>query len=234
MSALLENLAVIVPVGPNEKCWGTLLTDLVSLPSGAEVILVGVSDVPKELNLSRDFGPKVRWIKGEKGRGKQMNAGANATQKRYLWFLHADTRVREANIADLSSRVTDTDDALDYFNLGFLPDGPFLTLLNTWGTWFRTHLLQLPFGDQGFVIKRELFDKLGAFEENARYGEDHLFVWKVRHAGVALRCFESQLFTSARNYRDNGWGKTTIRHVLLTLRQAVPQYWKIIRQLRVP
>jgi len=65
--------------------------------------------------------------------------------------------------------------ALHYFDLVFLDDGPALTVVNTVGVWFRSHILGLR-SDQGFCLERKLFERLDGFSEDVSYGEDHLFV----------------------------------------------------------
>jgi hypothetical protein len=90
----------------------------------------------------------------------------------------------------------------------------------------------MPFGDQGFCIRRRDWQALGGFPEAAPYGEDHLFVWKARRAGLPVRPLGLTLLTSARKYRDHGWLRTTARHFLLTYAQAWPQWLEQRRERR--
>jgi hypothetical protein len=70
------------------------------------------------------------------------------------------------------------------------------------------------------VLPRTLFERLDGFDEHASYGEDHLLVWAAHHAGVPVVPVGASLRTSARRYRERGWLRTTLRHLLLTARQA--------------
>ena len=119
--------------------------------------------------------------------------------------------------------------ALHYFDLAFSGDGPPLMRLNERGVWVRSHLLGMPFGDQGFCLRRDVFFGLGGFPEDVPYGEDHLLVWRARQAGVPLRCAPATLLTSARKYGERGWLRTTARHVYLTYRQALPEAARLWR-----
>jgi GT2 family glycosyltransferase len=101
--------------------------------------------------------------------------------------------------------------------------------LNQLGSWMRSHLGGMPFGDQGFCLRREIWERLGGFDTHAAYGEDHLFVWKARRAGVPLRPTGGTLRTSARKYREQGWLSTTTRHFQLTALQAIPEWLKLVR-----
>lgn len=232
----LRELAVIIPVGPKESAWRALLPDLAFLPSTAEIILVGTTSEPKLLahisGLSGE-GPKVRWVKAPKGRARQLNFGASATKKKFLWFLHADSRVTNEAIEALEKslgRSSSSEEALHYFDLLFLGDGPGLTRVNAVGVWIRSHWMGLPFGDQGFCISRRLFEKLGTFDEKAAYGEDHLFVWTAHQSGISLRCTGAAIRTSARRYGETGWSKATARNMILTVKQALPELGRLIRK----
>lgn len=55
-------------------------------------------------------------------------------------------------------------------------DGPLLSGLNAIGANVRSKVFGLPFGDQGFLIRKEVFTNLGGYPVDCYYGEDHLFV----------------------------------------------------------
>jgi hypothetical protein len=127
----------------------------------------------------------------------------------------------EGAVAALLDSMRTHPDALHYFGLRFA-DGPRLLRLTEVGVAMRCVLFGIPFGDQAFCLPRRIFDRLGGFDEQVPYGEDHLFVWKARHAGVRLKRVHAIVGTSGRKYADHGWLRITLRHVVLTLRQALP------------
>jgi rSAM/selenodomain-associated transferase 1 len=92
--------------------------------------------------------------------------------------------------------------------------------INEIGCWIRSRLLGLPFGDQGFCLSRIHFERIGGFPEDVAYGEDHVFVWRAKQNGIALKAIKAILKTSARRYRDQGWLKTTLLFYKLWTRQA--------------
>ncbi len=149
-----------------------------------------------------------------------MNAGAAAGTGDWLWFLHADSRVTPASIAALTRFIAKDCDAIGYFDLRFLSDGPGLMAINTFGTWWRTRLFGLPFGDQGFVMPRRVFDALAGFDERLPSAEDHALVWTARRANVPIKSVGAFIHTSARKYAQRGWWKTTCQHLTLTWSQA--------------
>jgi hypothetical protein len=227
---MAARLSIIVPLRPGETSWTALVRDLAQLPVGTELIFTGPR--PPETSLpaaewnATGVGRRLAWVRSPLGRASQLNAGARAATGRFLWFLHADSRLAADSYDALEHSLAEAPDALHYFDLAFLGDGPELMRLTTAGTWFRSRVLGMPFGDQGFCLAREVFWRAGGFDERAPYGEDHLLVWQAARVGIPLRGVGARLLTSARKYREAGWAKTTLRHIWLTYRQALPEWIK--------
>ena len=227
--AMLEDLSIVIPVGPGEMAWQGLLSDLKPLPSTAEVLLVAVDTRPNEfLTRAGVLQCPARWLQTEAGRGRQMNFGAIAADRRFFWFLHADSRVDPSAFDKLNEALRDAPDALHFFELAFLPDGPLLSRLNAVGANLRSKILHLPFGDQGFCLSARQFHCLGGFDESIEYGEDHLFIWQAHRNGVRVRQVAAAILTSARKYSRNGWLRTTLNHLFRTGRQALPQLAELL------
>ncbi|HXH00607.1 MAG TPA: glycosyltransferase [Xanthomonadaceae bacterium] len=218
-AAALAGLTVVVPVGPGDALSPQLCTQLEALPPGSElrVVCADVADV----NSMRTFAG-TRWQCGiaPSGRAAQQNAGADAATRDWLWFLHADSRLAGDTLAALATFLQRGEAALGYFDLRFLDDGPWLTRLNAAGAWVRSRVLGLPFGDQGLLLPRALFTKLGGFDTAISRGEDHDLVWRARRAGVPIQPVRATLYTSARKYAECGWWPTTLAHQRETWRQV--------------
>jgi hypothetical protein len=223
---MLDDIAVIIPVGPGETAWKALLTDLGSLPRNAEVLLVGVDAEPADFKcytaITLPFG--ARWLQSHPGRGRQLNYGVNDSTCSFLWFLHADSRIDSVALETLDRALRESPNAIHHFDLAFQSDGPRLTGINAWGANFRSRFLHLPFGDQGFCLSRDIFCQLGRFDESVPYGEDHLFIWKAHCKRIPVRRVAAQISTSARKYNQDGWLRTTSVHLWRTARQALPQF----------
>lgn len=203
----LSQVSVIVPMRSSESAGSLLLEALKELAPEAQVIVVRP---PPE------------------GRAAQMNAGVKQADRRFLWFLHADTVLTTDCFQALERSLRQAPRALHYFDLRFGADGPWLMRANAIGVWVRSHVLGMPFGDQGFCVAREVFEELGGFRTDALYGEDHLLVWQARQKGIVLRCVGATLTTSARKYAQQGWLPTTVRHGVLTFKQAYPEWIKLM------
>lgn len=212
-------LSVIVPLAPHEAEESDLLRQLRALPAGSEVIVVHADKTPRP--PPADWPRALRYCvyRSEPGRARQQNVGARLASGYWLWFLHADTRLRPACLSELQRFLSANSDALGWFKLAFRHDGPRLTALNAVGANWRSRWLGLPFGDQGLVLPHHWFAALNGFNEDVTAGEDHLLVWAARHAGLPLRAIPAVLETSARKYARSGWLTTTWRHWQLTKAQ---------------
>ena len=222
-------LSVIVPLAPDELAWPALIAQLAALPFGSEVILVHTCThvLQRPQPWPHELG--FRSVSTRTGRALQQNAGARQARGRWLWFLHADSRLQATTLAALN-RFLDTDsDSMGYFDLEFADDGPRLTRLNAWGANLRSRWLGMPFGDQGLLLPAARFHSLGGFDEQTPHGEDHLLVWAARHAGLRLQRIAAPIRTSARKYARQGWLRTTLRHWWLTAAQAWPA-WRATRR----
>lgn len=221
--SILAEISIIIPVGPGDESWKELLGDLRALPSETEIIVVKSVEVTTEdLAIQSESRLQMQFIRAPHGRAQQLNTGAAVSTKRFLWFVHADSRIPRNSLTALEKTLQFSAlRALFHFDLRFSPDGPKLVALNEWGAMLRASLLGLPFGDQGFCIERALFDELGGFETKVSCGEDHLFVWACKFRGIPTFRINAPLYTSARRYRDHGWLRTTARHFAIVVSQIL-------------
>ena len=219
-------ISVIVPLAPSEDKWKALLPHLDSLPEGSEIILViGIGE-----KLDTSSYENVRVVEGRKGRAGRMNCGADMARNELLWFLHADSQFEGDAIAQLVLVYTQEPDALYYFDLKFMDDGPKLVKLNEWLVRWRSDVLKMPFGDQGFAISKDLFLELGGYREDVGYGEDYLLTWKLKQEDYPIKPIGASIYSSARKYEKGGWGKVTLVHVFFTFKQGWPEFLKLLRK----
>ena len=201
---MFNRISIIVPVHGRETQLDALLGDLIPVSKDAEFIL-----------------------QFEGTRAESLNAGAAKSAREFLWFLHADSRVTAHNLKALERTLCEKPGRLHYFDLAFDKAG--LPVLNAWGANMRSRLFGTPFGDQGFCISKALFGKVGGFPEDTPYGEDLMFVWRARQAGIGLNRIPSKLVTSARKYSVHGWLKLTLLYQWRWIGMTVPEVLKLMR-----
>lgn len=192
----MVKLSVIIPVGPNEDSHSNLLKDLECLPDDVEII-----------------------VEQSSSRAQALNSGAAKAKGEFLWFLHADSKVTEEMVPRLFQLFSEDGGCLFYFDLKFYDKW---MKINEIGAFLRSRLFGVPFGDQGFCIARNLFEKVGGYPVDVSYGEDHLFVWMAKRVGVKLHPVGLKIGTSARKYKEVGWFKLTCMYQFMWIKQAFP------------
>ena len=226
-------LSVVVPLSRQERSWRGLCSCLLFLPGQSEIIFVSPQKLQQQeagyLSLLRKKY-SVHWLTGGTGRASRMNLGASRAEHDFLWFLHADSRFLPKAVDALLRSVSEAPQALHYFDLAFLSDGPALSQLNGIMANIRSRRLGMPFGDQGFCLAAEIFQRLGGFDVRCPFGEDHDLVWRARLDGIFLKPTGQTIWTSARKYADKGWFKTTAEHVIKSWTQALPLFVRVQRQ----
>ncbi len=212
----IAGLSIVIPVGPGDAAWRELVEQLSQLASLPQLLLVFADGDPQ----SSDVPDQCVVLSAPAGRAHQLNAGIAAADGQWLWLLHADSRLQPDTWPALREYLATTPRALGWFWLAFASDGPWPMAINAFGANLRARWLGLPFGDQGFVLHRDDASRLGPFDPALAFGEDHAMVWRARRIGLPFQRIDGTLTTSARKYADQGWLRTTLRHIRLTARQA--------------
>ena len=216
----LNDLSIVIPVGPEDDAWHHLLKELADFGQEPEIILSACRQQPADTELPGH----AHWFCAAQGRAHQLNNGASQSARGYIWFVHADTRFTPGVMEAVQHFIEADGQGLGYFRLMFADDGPGLTRLNASAANFRSRCFGLPFGDQGFIVRKSVFRQMNGFDESVALGEDLDFVVRLQAAGIPLHELPAELITSARRYRHHGWLSTTARHLWLT--------WQLTRQAR--
>lgn len=216
------DLSIIIPVKKGESSWRKLLSQLKELHINCETILIG----PDFENQTEGH---IQFIYSQKGRAGKLNEGALKAKGRFLWFLHADSKISKNSSEVINLCLKKNPDAIYHFDLYFLTDGPRLLTLNSIGANVRSKVFKMPFGDQAFFLRKNTFINLGLFDEMAPYGEDHLLIWRAHQNQIKVQSCNTPIYTSARKYQKDGWIKTTLTHIFLTYKQAFPELLKMYR-----
>lgn len=200
-------IAVVIPVlDAGRMLWSTL-EDL--RPTEQVVVVDGGSRDGSPVIAAR-FG--VDLLASPAGRGRQLARGAEAATAPWLLFLHADTRLDPRAWAAIRAYVSKPDNRrrAAVFRLR-LDDPAWQARVLEVGVSLRVAALALPYGDQGLLIHRTLYDAVGGFSPLPLMEDVDL----VRRLGRRrLRLLPGAAVTSAERWRRRGW----LRQSLLNLR----------------
>jgi len=165
-------LSVIIPTLNAEETLTRTLAPLVPAAVRGlvqEVIVVDGGSSDETLEIVEAAGAKL--IKAERGRGTQLMAGAKTARGNWLLFLHADTVLEPGWVSEVekffeqieSGRFRDHEMA-----------AAFRFALDDFSGWarfiermvgLRCFLFRLPYGDQGLLVNRRLYDRVGGFRD---------------------------------------------------------------------
>ena len=151
-------ISVIIPVLNEEKAITQSLTNLLANSGGFEVIVVDGGSNDSTCDLVTEL-KNVKLIRTERGRAKQMNAGAKFAQGDWLCFLHADTFLPDNAINKITG-LSETSFQAGCFHQRFSADHYLLRLISRLHNWRFTRT-RVMYGDQTIFIRRELFLRLG-------------------------------------------------------------------------
>ena len=160
---------------PTLNAGETLAPTLLSLTGARDAGLIKstiISDggsTDRTVEVAKAWGAQVEG--SETGRGQQLAVGAAVAESPWILFLHADTRLTSGweQAARTFMTMGNSLDKAAVFSFA-LDDTSFaargLERLVRW----RCQLAALPYGDQGLLISRSLYNALGGTRAAARPG----------------------------------------------------------------
>ena len=180
---------------------------------GVEVIIVDGGSRDDTQTIARAAGARVYEISG--GRAAQMNFGAAKARGAILLFLHADTLLPD-NFDGLASDCLATSGTVAGA-FEFATDEPTASMrLIATAANLRARWLQLPYGDQGIFLRKDVFRELGGYHQLSIM-EDFDLVRRLARRG-RVRIVGARAVTSARRWRRIGpWRTTLLNQVVVVL-----------------
>lgn len=184
----------------------------------SEVIVSDGGSEDATLAIAEDAGATV--VTGERGRGQQLRAGAKAARRPWLLFLHADTALERGWVEEVQDFIKTGEDTAAAFRFR-LADSGFKPRLLESAVALRCKVFALPYGDQGLLISRKLYDSVGGFAPIALM-EDVDIAQKLGRKRIAM--LKTAAVTSAERFRREGYFRRSFRNLscLMSYYRGVP------------
>ena len=218
-------LSWIIPARQEANSLALLLADLQDgLAEGDEVIVVDGESHDATRMVAQLHGAHV--VSSPPSRGGQLRHGVNLAQGHRLVFLHADSRL--AGGAELSRQLRQLPCGQAHcFRLKVDDPHPCFRILE-WLVAIRTTIFGLPYGDQGLVLDRRLYEHCGGFQDLPLM-EDVDLVLRLRPWG-GVRQLPYSIRTSARRWRRHGLLRTSLGNIILMLRWFLGEDSKTLKR----
>lgn len=155
---------------------------------------------------------RARVTAGPAGRGPQLAAGADLARGRWLLFLHADAMPGGGwadAVRDFMAAQGNGERAAAF---RFALDDPSTAAgrVERMVAW-RCRVLALPYGDQGLLLSRDFYRRLGGYRRIPMM-EDVDMVRRIGRRRLAI--LDVPVVSSAVRFRQGGWVARPARNIL--------------------
>jgi rSAM/selenodomain-associated transferase 2 len=209
-------LSVVVPALNEAEQIVATLAPLQRLRAGGhEVIVVDGGSTDGTPHLAAPLADRV--LRAERGRARQMNAGARAAGGDVLLFLHADTRLPDGADRLIVEGLARSGRGWGRFDVRLSGRHPLLVITGPLFS-LRSRITGVATGDQAIFVRRDWFEQAGGFPDIPLM-EDLALSRTLKRRGRPL-CFWHRVTTSSRRWEQKG----IVRTILLMWRLRLAYY----------
>jgi rSAM/selenodomain-associated transferase 2 len=206
-------VSIIIPTLNEAAIMLDLAASLGRLRGDFEAIVCDGGSADATVEMARQCGFRV--IAAERGRGRQMNAGAKLAKGETLLFLHADTRLPENALALITGALAEEKVCGGNFSLNFAGGTHEARLLTAIYPFLR--LVGMLYGDSAIFVRRGVFESLSGYRDYSIFEDCDLYR-RMRQVGRFVR-LNACATTSSRRFE----GRFIRTFALWSLMQVL--YW---------
>ena len=206
MPIAANSISIVIPVLNEAANINRLLAHLIENETGeniSEIIVVDGNSRDNTTELVKEFSKNstiaIRLIQSERGRAKQMNAGANHSKSTILYFLHADSYPPKGFDTLIISEI-EKQQLAGCFKMRFDSNHWWLAIVG-WATRFNWKICRG--GDQSLFITKALFNEIGGFDQRYTIYEDQILTNQL-YKRKQFVVIQHWIVTSARLYEKKG------------------------------
>ena len=205
-----QKISIIIPILNEARVLEKTLSQLQPELGTHELIVVDGGSTDNSVRIAEKYG---KVVISERGRAKQLNAGAAVATGDILIFLHADIWLEKGALTSVATAIS-----VGYVGGGFRQkiDGECVLyrLIEIAGD-IRGKYLKVFYGDSGIFLTRMNFEKIGGFP-HVPILEEMEFSKCLRRLGKTT-LLTPYIHISARRWETRGIVRTTLNNWLITL-----------------
>jgi len=190
-------LSIIIPTLNEAKNLPLLLSDLGEIRDISEILIVDSNSIDATKDIASIYN--VKCLNSEfKNRGLQLNKGAIEAKGQWFLFIHADSRLNKNWSKEINNIISKENEFIYFFRFK-INSTKFIYRLLELSVNLRTLFLRTPYGDQGLLIKKEIFYKYEGYK-NIPIMEDIDFINRLK-IKETLHSLKTPIFTSNRKWQ---------------------------------
>ncbi len=211
-------ISIIIPTLNEEFSLRETLDSLKVFDENIEIIVVDGGSDDATVSIAQNYNVKI--LRVPRGRGIQLQTGANAASGEILWFLHADTIPAPDCIRQMKHILQNENVVGGNFTIRF--DGERLAAKFLTRLYPNLRKLGLIYGDSAIFARRGVYEKIDGFQPFPIF-EDLDFVERLRKEGAVVT-LSAVVKTSSRRFENKSFILTFVRWMILQI-----LYWLGIR-----
>ena len=203
-------MSIVIPTLDAAGELPATLDALAGAPIIGEIIIADGGSNDDSVAIAEAAG--ARTLTAKRGRGTQLAAGADAASCDWLLFLHADCRLAAGweRAVEAFLNAPGAPGRAGYFALALDDSSAAARRLERIVRW-RCRVFGLPYGDQGLLIARALYQAVGGFKALPLM-EDVEFARRLGRRRLAPLGVPA--YSSARRYRESGYIRRPLRNLI--------------------
>lgn len=207
-------LSVIIPTRDTNKNFPKLLGQL----SDADIELIVSDGFSHDDTVKIAAAAKAKLAMGSASRGGQLRRGTFLANSDWLLFLHADSILADNWRYVVQQHIDHYPGSAGYFTLKYdssALSARWVELMAAWRSWSFIWGWAMPYGDQGLLISRQLYDEIGGYPDWPIFEDVRI----VENIGIKrLRPLGAKITSCAAKYEQDGFLKRGWRNFKLLRR----------------
>ncbi|WP_170325419.1 TIGR04283 family arsenosugar biosynthesis glycosyltransferase [Ruegeria arenilitoris] len=204
-------ISIVIPtLNAGEALSETLPALMEGLHTGLirELIVTDGGSTDPTLEIADEAGAEI--VTGAPSRGGQLRRGCAEAKGEWLLVLHADTVLQDGWSKEVGEHLATGKPAAFRLTFGAKGFGP--AWVAGWAN-LRSRVFGLPYGDQGLLMPRPMYEKAGGFPDQPLM-EDVALV----RALPRVTLLNTRAVTSAERYARVGWMRRGARNLWTLMR----------------